>query len=81
MIRIYKHRGSWRYRDANGKLCKFATEAEAKSSLGIVELEEVEDASEEEESIVEEESTGEEEDSSPTIGVSKKDSKGKSKKK
>ena len=62
MIRIYKHRGSWRYRDANGKLCKFATEAEAKSSLGTVELEEVEDASEEEESY-EEAFYGEEEDS------------------
>ena len=62
MIRIYKHRGSWRYRDANGKLCKFATEAEAKSSLGTEELEEVEDASEEEESY-EEAFYGEEEDS------------------
>ena len=62
MTHIYKHRGSWRYRDANGKLCKFATEAEAKSSLGTVEPEEVEDASEEEE-IYEEEDTGEEEDS------------------
>jgi hypothetical protein len=50
MTHIYKHRGTWRYRDANGKLCKFATEAEAKSSLGTVGPEEVEDASEKEES-------------------------------
>ena len=81
MIRIYKHRGTWRYRDANGKLCKFKTEAEAKSSLNVVELEETEDASEKEEIIVEEESTGKEKDSSSTLGVSKKDSKSKGKKK
>jgi hypothetical protein len=80
MTHIYKHRGSWRYRDANGKLCKFATEAEAKSSLNIVEPEEVEDASEEEE-VYKEEDTSKKKNSSPTIGVSKKDSKGKSKKK
>lgn len=49
MTKIYKHRGSWRYRDSNGKLLKFKTEAEAKSSLGYIEPEEVENASEEEE--------------------------------
>ena len=58
---IFRKRGHWCYRQ-DGKLFKFSTEAEAKSALGTVQLEEVEDASEEEE-IYEEEDTGEEEDS------------------
>jgi hypothetical protein len=35
MIEIYEKRGSWCYRDEDGKLHKFGTEAEAKSSLGL----------------------------------------------
>ena len=61
MIEIFQKRGKWCYRK-DGRLFKFATEEEAKRSLGFVELEGVGDASEEEE-IYEEEDTGEEEDS------------------
>lgn len=32
---IYQKRGHWCFRDDNGKLHKFATEAEAKAAYGI----------------------------------------------
>ena len=35
MIEIYEKRGRWCYRDEQGKLFKFNTETEAKSSLGL----------------------------------------------
>lgn len=35
MIQIYEKRGRWCYRDDQGKLFRFNTEAEAKSSLGL----------------------------------------------
>ena len=44
MIEIFKKRNRWCYRDTNGRIYKFNTEAEARSSLG---LEIVEDAEEE----------------------------------
>jgi hypothetical protein len=37
MIEIYEKRGRWCFRDADGTLRKFATEAEAKASLGYKE--------------------------------------------
>ena len=48
MIEIYEKRGNWCYRDQQGKLFKFNTEAEAKSSLGYLEPKEFEYASEKE---------------------------------
>ncbi len=35
MIQIFEKRGRWCYRDDAGRLHKFDTEAEAKSSLGL----------------------------------------------
>jgi len=54
MIELFKKRGKWCYRDTNGRLHKFNTEAEAKSSLG---LEIVEDAEEKSETKISEEKT------------------------
>ena len=47
MTEIYEKRGKWCYRDQQGKLFKFNTEAEAKSSLGYLEPKEFEYASKE----------------------------------
>ena len=44
MIEIFKKRNRWCYTDTNGRIHRFNTEAEARSSLG---LEIVEDAEEE----------------------------------
>lgn len=54
MIEIFNKRGRWCYRDTNGRLYKFNTEAEAKSSLG---LEIVEDAKEKSKTKISEEKT------------------------
>jgi len=35
MIKIFEKRGRWCYRDETGRIYKFDTEAEAKSSLGL----------------------------------------------
>jgi len=35
MIKIFEKRGRWCYRDEMGRIYKFDTEAEAKSSLGL----------------------------------------------
>jgi len=40
MIEIYEKRGRWCFKDAFDKIHKFATEAEAKASLGYKEPEE-----------------------------------------
>ena len=50
---LFVKRGHWCYKQG-GKLFKFATEAEAKSSLGTVEPEGINDASEEETQVEEE---------------------------
>ena len=61
MINIFEKRGRWCYRDANGKLCKFSTEAEAKSSLGLEIVEnaekEIETQNSEEETYTDEQET------------------------
>lgn len=59
MIEIFEKRGSWCYRNADGKLLKFATEAEAKSSLGYLEPE-IDNGSQETEDYEEEGGTEEE---------------------
>lgn len=56
MIEIFQKRGKWCYRK-DGRLFKFATEEEAKRSLGFVELETIEDAEEEIEAEDSEEET------------------------
>ena len=77
MIEIFEKRGRWCYRNAEGKLFKFATEAEAKSSLGYLEPEK--DNGSEKEKDQEESSA--EEKSAPSFGISKKDTSSKGKKK
>tara|TARA_A200000159_G_scaffold12694_1_gene10663 strand:+ start:2033 stop:2254 length:222 start_codon:yes stop_codon:yes gene_type:complete len=52
MIELFKKRNRWCYRDTNGRIHKFNTEAEARSSLG---LEIVEDAEEKNETKISEE--------------------------
>ena len=59
MIEIFEKRGRWCYRNADGKLLKFATEAEAKSSLGYLEPE-IDNGSQETEDYEEEGGTEEE---------------------
>ena len=49
MIEIFEKRGRWCYRNEDGKLFKFDTEAEAKASLGVPEVEETWYGDEEEE--------------------------------
>jgi hypothetical protein len=77
MIEIFEKRGKWCYRNADGKLLKFATEAEAKSSLGYLEPEK--DNGSEKEKDQEESSA--EETSAPSFGVSEENSESKGKKK
>jgi len=75
MIEIFEKRGSWCYRDADGKLFKFATEAEAKSSLlGLEKDNGSETKKDKEEGSAEEESA-------PSFGIGKKDTSSKGKKK
>lgn len=74
MIEIFEKRGKWCYRNADGKLLKFATEAEAKSSLGYLELEK--DNGSEKEKDQEEGSA--EEKSAPSFGVSEENSESES---
>jgi len=70
MIEIFEKRGSWCYRK-DGRLFKFATEEEAKRSLGFVELETKSDGDETQEDYEtedhEEEDDSEEEDTPPFI--------------
>ena len=54
MIQIFEKRGRWCYRDEAGRIHKFDTEAEAKSSLG---LEIVNDAKKEDKTEVSKEET------------------------
>jgi hypothetical protein len=72
MIQIFEKRGRWCYRDEAGRLHKFDTEIEAKSSLGLETMnyaeEEIETEDSEEETYTDEqeivfdgESDGEEE--------------------
>ena len=77
MIEIFEKRGSWCYRDADGKLFKFATEAEAKSSLGYLEPEK--DNGSEKEKDQEEGSA--EETSATSFGVSEENSESESEEK
>lgn len=68
---IFQKRGSWCFRDENGRLHKFPTEADAKAAYGIVDAtkEEVyphfeekdEEDSVEQEAVFESESSSEEE--------------------
>jgi hypothetical protein len=74
MIEIFEKRGSWCYRNAEGRLLKFATEAEAKSSLGYLEPEK--DNGSEKEKDQEESSA--EETSAPSFGVSEENSESES---
>ena len=75
MIEIFEKRGSWCYRDADGKLFKFATEAEAKNSLlGL----EKDNGSEKEK---DQEESSAEETSATSFGIGKKDTSSKGKKK
>ena len=62
-MKIFRKRGHWCYRQ-DGKTFKFATEAEAKSSLGVVELGEVENGSEEKEDSGKEKDISKKEDTS-----------------
>jgi hypothetical protein len=67
---IYQKRGHWCFRDDNGKLHKFATEAEAKAAYGIEDgpkekvytyFEEEKEDSFEQEALLESEDSSEEE--------------------
>ena len=77
MIEIFEKRGKWCYRDAEGRLLKFATEAEAKSSLGYLEPEKDNGS----ETKKDKEEGSAEEESAPSFGIGKKDTSSKGKKK
>jgi hypothetical protein len=72
MIEIFEKRGSWCYRDAEGKLFKFDTEEAAKSSLGL----EIVDNGSETKKDKEEGSTKKK--STPSFGVSEENSESES---
>ena len=79
MIEIFKKRGKWCYRDANGKLFKFDTEKAAKSSLG---LETLNNGSQEKKDNVEKKDSKaknrfQASNSKTSFGVSKKDTSSK----
>ena len=71
MIKIFEKRGKWCYRNKDGRLFKFATEEEAKRSLGFVGLEIESNGGETQKDYetedYEEEDDGEEEDTPPFI--------------
>ena len=83
MIEIFEKRGRWCYRDAQGKLHKFDSEAAAKSSLGL----EIKSNGSQEKKGTNEEKDSKAKDyfqaphSKTSLGVSKKDTKSKGKKK